>query len=147
MARSPDDVFTPTPAMRRYAAACARAAVPARDDARCESAGVAATSLARWRRDPRFLAWFDKEIERRLGAGAWEVWTVVHRLALGGNLTAAKLFLDRFAHPTASPDAAEPVTFQELAKLAVTQWNNRGSDNLLARSTLPCSPQESEISP
>jgi len=110
--------FAPTAAMRKYARACAAADVAPDAGSRCKAAGVSPRALARWRADPHFERWLRARVYELLAERAWEVWAVVHRLAREGNLTAAKLMLDRFAPGPVAPDAEQPDTFRELAELA-----------------------------
>jgi len=114
-----DDVpFDATPAMRRYARACIARDVPGDEDARCKAAEVSPRAVRRWRSDARFAEWLRAEIERVLAENIWEVWGVVSRLALEGNLQAAKLHLARFDGEAARLARVDPETFQALAELA-----------------------------
>ena len=113
-----EHLFSPTPAMRRYAHACVAPEVRPDRPSRCEAAGISYRTLNRWEADPGFLAWLPEQITRLLKQQAWQVWAVVNTLARNGNLTAAKLLLDRFSPDLAASDDDRPQTFLEIAELA-----------------------------
>ena len=123
--------FSPTPAMRRYARACVSPEVRPDSASRCESAGVNGHTVARWEASAAFHDWLEAEIHRLLKQQAWEVWAVVNALARHGNLTAAKLLLDRFSPALNASEDEGAESFLQLAHLA---------------ETLPEDPQEEQAS-
>ncbi len=106
--------FTPTPTMRRFARACVAAGVRATIAARCKRAHITHRTFTRWRRDPAFEPWLQEEIHRLLTARTWEVWRMVHRAARQGNLSAAKMFVERFDNAP-EPESPSAPGFTALA--------------------------------
>jgi hypothetical protein len=116
---APECRFQPTAIMLRFVGACCVPKAPRDDKSRATAADVKSETIRDWRRRDGFEGWLRAEVERRLAAGAWEVWVAVRGLAVEGNLTAAKLFLERFDSTPAKPaDEATPETFLALAELA-----------------------------
>ena len=58
--------------------------------------GISQQALYKWFRKVEFMAWFDRQIEKHLNADLARVWASMRGQAIGGDCTAAKLFVERF---------------------------------------------------
>ncbi len=89
-----------------------------------EAIGASPTTVGNWFHDPDFCEWFEKETNRHVSLQLTLVWQAMYDKAVGGNVPAAKLFVERFDKdykPVVKTEADVTHLLPELSELEQDQ--------------------------
>ncbi len=111
--------FRPPAWGQRYAAAIVDPNVRPREEDRCTAAEVNRVTVWRAKRDPRFVAWLEGEVMRISAVELATIRSAISRLAIGGSLEAATVWLDRFEKQVkvSRPGQVNPTTLTTAEKI------------------------------